>query len=295
MFYDQVDGVAMGSPLAPVLANLFMGHHEKNWLDNYSSSQVLFYRRYVDDIFCLFNNEQDALMFFDYINARHPSIRFTMEKEIDKKLSFLDILLDNNHPSIITSVYRKKTFTGLLTNYFSFAPLNYKLGLVRTLLDRVYKINNTWVGFHLDVKKLIFLLRKNCFPSWVIDKIIHRYLSKKMNPSLIGQNASSNSGKTSTHFYKVPYVGQFSKIAQTKLRQLIKRYCKADLDIKLVFSTFKLRNMFSVKDSVPQGLRSRVVYKFSCAGCNASYIGETTRHLCTRVREHLLSDKSSHV
>ena len=64
---------------------------------------------------------------------------------------------------------------------------------------------------------------------------------------------------------------------------------------KLVLCTFKLRNMFSVKDSVPQGLRSRVVYKFSCAGCNASYIGETTCHLCTRVREHLLSDKSSHV
>ena len=53
--------------------------------------------------------------------------------------------------------------------------------------------------------------------------------------------------------------------------------------------------MFSVKDSVPQGLRSRVVYKFSCASCNASYISETTRQLCTRVREHLLSDKSSHV
>ena len=53
--------------------------------------------------------------------------------------------------------------------------------------------------------------------------------------------------------------------------------------------------MFSVKDSVPQSLRSRVVYKFSCAGCNASYIGETTRHICARVREHLLSDKSSHV
>ena len=53
--------------------------------------------------------------------------------------------------------------------------------------------------------------------------------------------------------------------------------------------------MFGGKDSVLQGLRSRVVYKFSCAGCNASCIGETTRHLCTRVREHLLSHKSSHV
>ena len=124
---------------------------------------------------------------------------------------------------------------------------------------------------------------------------MRRPASKKMNPSLTGRDASSNSGKNSTHFYKLPYVGRFSEIAQTKLRQLLKHYCKADLDIKLVFSTCKLRNMFSVKDSVPQGLRSLVVYKFSCAGCNASYIGETTRHLRTRAREHLLSDKSSHV
>ena len=45
-FFEQVDGVAMGSPLAPVLANLFMGHHEKIWLENYNSD-ILFYRRYV--------------------------------------------------------------------------------------------------------------------------------------------------------------------------------------------------------------------------------------------------------
>ena len=115
VFHDQTDGVAMGSPLAPVLANLFMGHHEKNWLiDNFSSSQVLFYRPYVDDTFRLFNNEEDALMFFDYINTRHPSICFTMEREIDKKLPFLDILLDNSHPSIVTSVRKGTLFKCLV-------------------------------------------------------------------------------------------------------------------------------------------------------------------------------------
>ena len=51
-FYDQIDGVAMGSFLAPVLANLFMGHHEKSWLENVDASEILFYRRYVDDTFC---------------------------------------------------------------------------------------------------------------------------------------------------------------------------------------------------------------------------------------------------
>ena len=81
-YYDQVDGLAMGSPLAPVLANLFMSHHERNWLSNYSGSTLLFYRRYVDDIFCMFPNEQDAMLFFDYINLQHPNIKFTSESNI---------------------------------------------------------------------------------------------------------------------------------------------------------------------------------------------------------------------
>jgi len=79
--FDQIDGVAMGSPLAPVLANLFLGHHEKIWLKNYQGPSNLFYRRYVDDIFCVFDNENDAKLFFDFINSQHPNIKFTIEKE----------------------------------------------------------------------------------------------------------------------------------------------------------------------------------------------------------------------
>ena len=94
-FFDQIGGVAMGSPLAPVLANLFMGHHEKRWLENYNSG-IEFYRRYVDDTFALFNTEQDALSFFSYINSQHPNIKLTMEREKNHKLPFLDVLLDNH-------------------------------------------------------------------------------------------------------------------------------------------------------------------------------------------------------
>ena len=53
----------MGSPLAPVLANLFMGYHEQSWLNNYQGPKVLYYKRYVDDTLCLFENE-DHTMFF---------------------------------------------------------------------------------------------------------------------------------------------------------------------------------------------------------------------------------------
>ena len=81
----------MGSPLAPVLANLFMGHHEKDWLQKYKGPEVRFYRRYVDDTFCLFNNDNDASQFFDFINSQHTNIKFTMEKEENHKLPFLDV------------------------------------------------------------------------------------------------------------------------------------------------------------------------------------------------------------
>ena len=107
----------------------------------YNNTMVLQFISTVDmwmtQSFCPFNNETDALEFFHYINDKHPNITFTMETEVNHKLPFLDVLLDNsNPPSLVTSVFRKSTYTGLLTNFLSFSPFPYKLGLIRTLVDR---------------------------------------------------------------------------------------------------------------------------------------------------------------
>ena len=120
-------------------------------------------------------------MFFEYLNSCHPNIKFTMETEERGQLPFLDVLLSNQsvsdrQGSFITSVYRKKTFTGLLTNYFSFTPFKYKLGLIKTVIDRAYKINNTTQGFHNDIKNLSEILKRNMFPKWLIDKSVKGYL-----------------------------------------------------------------------------------------------------------------------
>ena len=58
--FDQVDGVAIGLPLGPVLANLFMGYYEQKWLESDHGRLVKFYRRYVHDIFGFFENEHQA-------------------------------------------------------------------------------------------------------------------------------------------------------------------------------------------------------------------------------------------
>ena len=61
--YNQIDGVAVGCPLATALANLFMGFHESCWFNEYNLNKPKFYFRYVDDILAAFDNEQDSLNF----------------------------------------------------------------------------------------------------------------------------------------------------------------------------------------------------------------------------------------
>ena len=124
----------MGSPLCPVLANLFMGFYEKQWLKGFNFCKVWLYQRYVDDIICLFNCEVDAMKFFDYLNSRHSNIKFTFEKQNGAKLAFLDILLSNENNNFCICVFRKKASIGLYTKFTSFTPFSYKVGLIKTLL-----------------------------------------------------------------------------------------------------------------------------------------------------------------
>ena len=102
-----------------------------------------------------------------------------MERESNQVLPFLGVLLNNKSPQCpVTTIYRKKTFTGLLTNVLSFTPLCYKMGLVKTLIDLTFKINNTWLGFHKDIQNLFTILCKNLYPEHVLDRLLHRYVTK---------------------------------------------------------------------------------------------------------------------
>ena len=72
----------MGSPLAPVLANIFMGFYESKWLDEYNLNKPQFHLSYVDDILAAFDKERDSLNFLNFLNKRHPNIKFTIENKL---------------------------------------------------------------------------------------------------------------------------------------------------------------------------------------------------------------------
>ena len=107
----------------------------------------------------------------------------------------------------------------------------------------------------------------------------------------INKNKVETSDNTS--FYKLPFIGTPYTIVQNKLNQLCNAFCK-NSNIKLIFCPVKIGSLFSTKDPIPSALKSLVIYKFICTGCNTCYIGEARHHYQTRIKEHLKIDKASH-
>ena len=92
IFYKQIDGVAMGSPLGPTDANAFFCFYEKMWLKQCPDKfKPVYYRRHVDDIFVLFNLRDHLIKFRDYLNKYHPNMKFSFEKKKNGNFSFLDV------------------------------------------------------------------------------------------------------------------------------------------------------------------------------------------------------------
>ena len=77
--YKQTDGVAMGSPLGPALANIFVGYYEEKLFSLTQKPPTYF--RYVDDTFAIFDHKAEADEFLTKLNCLYPSLRFTFEKE----------------------------------------------------------------------------------------------------------------------------------------------------------------------------------------------------------------------
>ena len=140
--YEQIDGVAMGSPLGPLLANVFMGSIEET-LEREGKMPSL-YKRYVDDTLTIMPDTTSAATFLQVLNNCHSSVKFTMETENNGMLPFFGMQLLNRVPQIETKVYIKPTNTGLLLHYQSHVDMRYKRGLLKTMLDRAYRLSACW-------------------------------------------------------------------------------------------------------------------------------------------------------
>ena len=128
----------------------------------------------------------------------------------------------------------------------------------------------------------------------MIDHVLKSYLNGKINCRNEKSSQNTESEIKIMHF-ELLFIGINFKLRLKKVDQLGKRFCKI-LKAKLVFTSEKLRCAFSTtKDSYQSEHLSKTVYKFVCASCNASCVGQTCRHLITRIDEHFGKYKKSHI
>ncbi|XP_078361337.1 uncharacterized protein LOC144645655 [Oculina patagonica] len=277
--YEQTDGVAMGSPLGPLLANVFMGYIEET-LER-EGKMPSFYKRYVDDTLTIMPDLTSATTFLQVLNNCHPSVNFTMETEKDRVLPFLGMQLLNRAPNIETKVYIKPTNTGLLLHYQSHVDIRYKRGLLKTMLDRAYRLSSCWTYFSEECDRLKALFSRLKYPEQLINTTVRCFVSSKTED----RQPIPATGESPTVRIVLPFKDQDS--ADFVRKQLNDLSHKTRTVIQPVFVCNKIEQKLKVQEKKPPIVNQQcVVYRFQCDLCDASYVGYTLRHLHQRVDEH---------
>ena len=236
--YVQCDGVAMGSPLGPILADIFMSNLEIK-LNRFSTNKPTIWIRYVDDIFCIFNKQQNINDFLRRINKWHPNISFTIESETNERLPFLDVLVirDNTIDKYVTTLYKKRRNTNLYLLYESNQCRKYKIGLIRSLVIRILLICSTDTHKDKEVTLLKQTLKMNGYPQHLIRRGIRvgQVIVKKM----LNKNENLNNQGSSPTKKNIFFILTYYEIESAILAQRIRRICHKYIPLVKVNIAFK--------------------------------------------------------
>ena len=235
-------------------------------------------------VFCflLFKDPSHADLFLSFLNSKHRSIKFSIEKESNGKLPFLDVLVSKGDGRFHTSVYRKPSFSGLGTSFFSFVSKSLKFSAISSAIFRAYHISSSYLSLHSELEFLKRFFGENGFPLRTVNSFIRRFLDRRYRVSQMTYDVPKLK-----KYFVLPYFGPQSEKLKKEIVDLIsKSYPFLNPKIILV-NPFSLRSFFRYKDKVPKSCQSTVVYQFCCASCGASYVGSTLRNLHSRIQQHL--------
>jgi GIY-YIG catalytic domain len=282
-FYKQNFGLAMGSPLAPILSDLVLEFLFDNIIPKLDF-QPNFIKKYVDD--CILGIPEDKIQYtLDKFNSFHPTLKFTCETEdTNKSIAFLDLkLIHKNDGKVLTDWYNKPLASNRLLNFRSTHPLSQKRNVassfirrVLDLSDKTFRSKNTTIAFNI--------LLKNNYPMKLIKQLINQHLSRSRKPLCEPQKNTSNKNTSmqSTTYSGLQYIPHMSQ----SIRNILENNSPK---LKIAFSTpnsLKKTLFTNTKQKIEPLDRSGVVYKIDCLECDASYIGETSKKLKKRIQQH---------
>ena len=249
----------------------------------------------MDDVLCSVR-KSEVNERLSMINKLHDNLKFTYEIENEGTIPFLDMLILNKNGSLSSSWYRKPTDTGLTLNFHALAPNKYKKSVVSSFLHRIYRASSNWENFHNGVSEALQILKNNQYPDNFVFPIVNAVMTKLACPHEYERLKDENESRVDDipdadcllvlsekekYMFCINYRGKPTE-------KLAHSFKKLNAPCRVIMKTRKLKTALpSLKPTVPKMLRSSVVYKIDCPGCDASYIGETLRLLQQRLREHL--------
>lgn len=279
-YYQQIFGLPMGSPLAPICADLVMQKLESCCLKKLDFKPI-FYYRYVDDILlCIPKDKIQSTV--DSFNNYHPRLRFTFETEINNRIPFLDALIIHENNKLSFDWYKKPTFSGRCLNFLSNHPLSQKIAIVINLVDRIVSLSDKQF-LKKNLRCARHILEMNGYPSEFVNYHIRLRL-EKLSSSNVPTNLVDvdTSEPDPVNLMVVPY----SACLTAKLKKLFR-----PLNTKIISkASNKMSLLFgSTKDKIIYNENSHLIYKINCSDCGMAYIGQTGQYLKTRMYQHQYS------
>ena len=298
--YRQNDGVCMGSPLGPVLANVFMVDLEETIVPQLEDKMPT-WRRYVDDTFTLVEKgKRDEII--TSLNNFHPNIKFTHEIENQGTIAFLDVLLKKEDNGVVqTSVYRKPTNNSIYIHWDSYAPKQWKVGTLHGIIRRAYEICSTEEATKNELSHIEKVFTEiNGYPKNLVKSVLKKVktdqTAEKEEVSIpIEESGTDETSEEKTLVLKLPHAGAEGETIIRGLKNTLQRNLPDNLKCRIVQTGTKLSTRFNIKDKVDSNHLSNFIYHHKCRNkkCKDSYIGETARRRINRTTEHGGKDKES--
>ncbi|CAF4074285.1 unnamed protein product [Adineta steineri] len=294
-YYDQCDGVSMGTSLAAIFAEVFMANFEEQHISRLltNGSKLLVWRRYVDDTFIIYNddvdnggiNKKDLHLL---LNTFDSCIKFTVEPGVDNPIPFLDVLVKRHSTGFETTVYRKPTTTKLMLKWDSLIPTSYKRASVYALVNRAIRICSTFDLLHNEFIYIRSMADFNGYPSNFVQNIINKQLDKFYQPRPPANLFPPPPSNTinSYKYIQIPFIGTPSYKYGKTLKSIVQQL-NPMTNIRVIYTTInETRRYFPTKDKLKPAQKSGVVYQISCNDCDSTYIGKTIRQAFRRYNEH---------
>jgi hypothetical protein len=172
-FYKPKQGVAMGSPISGVIAEIYLQHLEKTYIKHcLEDKEIIYYNRYVDDIIIIYDGtktEEDKIE--NQLNSIHQNLKFNGTEDKHNQINYLDLTIRHDKKDLTVYIYRKPTMSDVTIHFTSNNPMEHKLAAYQYLFHRAYNLPITKQTRTKELETVFEIAHNNGLPTNIIRKL----------------------------------------------------------------------------------------------------------------------------